>query len=125
MKEIRDRRLTYEEASRLLGREVPEGWWELLVRRLRYPELRLDMEKRTLTLPEFVPFAELFAGALKEIDRGDIDVRHCLACSRFYDVNTEEGIFARPDDLEGFVCEECARGLSAWDFFHRHMARSE
>jgi len=124
MKEIRDRRLSFEEASALLGREVPDGWWELLVRRLRYPDLRLDVDKRTLTLPEYVPIVELLTPVLEEVDRGDVDARPCLACGSYFDVNTEDGIFSRPDELEGFVCEGCARGLTAWDFFHRHMARS-
>ncbi len=121
MKEIRDQVIPVHEANARVGEDFSPAMWEFLVRRMNYPAMRFHRETATISCPGFVPFAEFFQGVIAEVKTGALDARPCRVCSRVFNVNAESGIFARPDALEGFICETCARALSAWDFFHDHL----
>ncbi len=121
MKEIRDAETSIQEANKIVGQELESGVWSLLVSQMNYPDIKVDEEKGVITYPEFIPFAELFAESVKDLEKGKIDARSCLSCKRYYDVNIQQGIFARPNDLEGFICAECANSMSAFKFFHEYL----
>ena len=121
MREIGHEEISVAEANAKVGREFSAALWEFLVRRMNYGEISLERESGKIRYPDYVPFQEFFRGLIEELDQGRADARPCGACQRVFDVNVDEGIFARPDVLERFICKECAEKLSAWDLFHNHM----
>jgi len=124
MKDIKNETITVDEANaRLGGKKFDDAFWEFLVRRLNYKECRFDRKTRTIHLPSFVPFEELFSEILKEMEERQNDFRPCAACGVYHDTGADAGIFSDPRRLEGFICETCAREMSAWDFFNDHLAK--
>lgn len=121
MKEIKLVHFGEHEANDAVGRELPWELWAFLVRQLGYGEVRLSELEKKISFPEFVPFAEMFKSLLQQLDDGKLDVRPCLNCEVLFDVNTHEGIFADADELEGFLCEGCAKTMTAWDYFFRFL----
>ncbi len=123
MKEIKDEVIPVDEANRRLGKSFGDAFWEFLVKRLNYKECRFDRKARTIVIPSFVPFEELFAEILKEMESRQNDFRPCGACGEYRDAGSDPGIFGDPRRLEGFICEPCAREMSAWDFFNDHLSK--
>jgi len=121
MREIRTEEITIAKANDAVGETLPPGLWEFLVRRLRYPEIRFDAPGGVIRYPGFIPIETMLREALEEIRGSGVDARPCGVCAEWRDVNAEEGIFANPRSLEGFICEECARAMSAWTFFHERL----
>ena len=121
MKEIGPEEISVAEANAKVGKEFSAAQWEFLVRRMKYGEISFDRQSQKIHYPGYVPFHEFFQGVISELDEGSVDARPCAACQGVFDVNVDEGVFARPDAFERFVCKQCAQRLSAWDFFHDHM----
>jgi hypothetical protein len=123
MKEIKTESISIERANESVGEDLPLGMWAFLVGRLSYPDIQVDAGEKVIRYPGFIPIEQLLGETLEDIRRTGVDARPCTACGAWMDVNVAEGIFAKPDALEGFICERCARDMSAWTYFHEHLTR--
>jgi hypothetical protein len=121
MKEIRDEEIPIDRANETVGETLSLGMWEFVLRRLAYPDIRLDEARGTIRYPGFIPIEAMLRETLEEMRRSGVDPRPCRVCAVWHDVNEAEGIFAKPESLEEFICEACAREMSAWTFFHDHL----
>lgn len=116
MKKTRTRSVTWKELDGSLGaRPIPH--WRFYLRSLGLAELELQPEGPSF--PDYLPVETLLAETLASA-RGDI--RSCAECAEAFDIDRAEGIFADLDKFEGWVCAACARKLTAYDFFHKHMS---
>ena len=68
-----------------------------------------------------MPFAQLAKDFIEGVDQGLHDLRRCLKCDGTFDLGKDEGIFARPSDMEGFVCAKCAESMTAREFHDKFM----
>jgi hypothetical protein len=116
MKKIRSRSLTWAELDARLGAR-PAAHWRYYLRALGLPEL--ELQAGGASFADYLPVEALLADALAS-PKGDI--RSCAECGEAFDIDRAEGIFADLQALEGWVCAGCARKLTAYDFFHKHMA---
>ena len=67
------------------------------------------------TSPEFEQ--RIFDG----IESGIYEIRLCEQCASYFDLNRTDGIFARPNELEGFICMPCAERMSAREFYEKYL----
>ena len=123
MKQIREEQLSVAEANDLLGVMMEAAFWEAFVRLIDYPDLAFDAKSETIRYSSYVPFKELAKDWIDGIESGIYDVRRCEACDTYLDVNKTEGIFGRPEDLEEFICMDCAERMTAREYFERFVER--
>ena len=95
--------------------------WPFLGRRLAGREIRHDAEKGTLTYPDYVPVDQMVADLLEAMADGRIEIRTCASCGEIRDINEEDGIFGDQENLERFVCGDCADRMSAREFYEKHL----
>jgi hypothetical protein len=96
-------------------------FWGALVRMIAYPELRFDPATNVVTYPSYVPFEQMAREWIEGIEQGLHDVRACEACRGYFEVGREPGIFAHPSEMRGFICMACAEGMTAREFYEKHM----
>lgn len=122
MRKVADQIWTREELGTRLGASIDRARLVFLIRRLAYPEVRVQSEGEAVSFPGFVPLADLLAEVLADIDRGAVAVQRCRVCTQDFDIDTEEGVFGDYNELTRFICRGCAESLSAWAFCQQHLA---
>ena len=122
MKRIQRETVTVAQANEILGVDMEPAFWEALVRIIAYPELEYAVGAQEISFPNYIPFQELAREWIEGIESGIYDVRLCEHCAKYFDLNETDGIFARPDELEGFICMPCAEKMSAREFFEQYLS---
>lgn len=116
MKKSRTRSLTWQDLDSALGpRSVAH--WRFHLRSLGLSEM--ELQAQGASFPDYLPVEALLAESLTSA-KGDI--RSCAECSEVFDIDRSEGIFADLHALDGWVCAACARKMTAYDFFQKHMS---
>ena len=123
MQTIKQETLSVTEANQLLDVELEAAMWEFIVRMISYPELKFDVKSNEIRIDGYVPFKELAKEWITGIADGSYDVRKCESCAAFFDINTTEGIYGKPDDFEEFICKPCAKQMSALVYYERFIER--
>ncbi|MCU0725676.1 MAG: hypothetical protein MUE73_07800 [Planctomycetes bacterium] len=121
MRQIRSEKLTVAEANQLLRVEMEPGFWAALVRIVNYPELTYDAAGKTIAFPSYVPFEQLAREFLQGVEHGLHDLRRCLRCKGTFEVGRDDGIFAKPAEMEDFLCLRCAESITAREFYEKYM----
>lgn len=101
------------------GRDDLPAFFALLLARTGVKEVRVD--GGDLVYPSFVPIEPLLSEALAELQRSGARIEPCGACRRLFDVEHDDGIFADPRDLRGFLCRKCAESMSAWTYYTERL----
>lgn len=123
MQTIKQQSLSIAEANQLLAVELEAAMWEFIVRMINYRELTFDSKHQVIHIDGYVPFKELAREWVNGIADGSYDVRKCEACAAFFDINTTEGIYGKPDDFEEFICLPCAGEMTALAYYRRFIER--
>jgi hypothetical protein len=121
MRQIRTEKLTVAEANRLLRVDMEPGFWAALVRMVAYPELTFDAAGGNIAFPSYVPFEQLARDFLDGIERGLRDLRRCLRCKGYFEMGKDAGIFAKPSEMEDFLCLRCAESITAREFYEKYL----
>lgn len=123
MQTIKQESLSIAEANQMLAVDLEAAMWEFIVRMINYRELTFDSENQVINIDGYVPFKELAKEWVNGIADGSYDVRKCEACVAFFDINTTEGIYGKPDDFEEFICRACAGEMTALVYYRRFIER--
>jgi hypothetical protein len=123
MKKVREESLSVTEANQALDVDLDAGMWEFIVRMINYPELTFDSATDSVCFMGYVPFKALAKEWIVGIKEGIYDVRQCEHCAAYFDVNTTDGIYGNPDDLEEFICYPCAERMTAREYYERFIER--
>jgi len=118
---IQEESLTIAEANESLGVELEPGLWAFIVKMINYPELSFDDKANIITYEGFVPFKELAKEWIVGINDNTYDVQKCQGCGAFFDINTAEGIYGKPDDFEKFICIPCADKMTAREYYQAYI----
>ena len=121
MQSIKEESLTIEEANQALEVALEPGLWAFIVKMINYPELSFDDKTNVISYEGFVPFKELAKEWIVGINDNTYDVQKCQGCGAFFDINTAEGIYGKPDDLEAFICIPCAEKMTAREYYQRYV----
>jgi hypothetical protein len=123
MKNIKQESLSVAEANQTLGVDLSSGMWEFIVRMINYPELTFDPAAGVICFMGYVPFQALAEEWVTGINEGRYDVRNCERCGGYFDVNTTDGIYGKPDEFEEFICYPCAEVMTAREYYERFIVR--
>lgn len=110
------------ELKALSGRlECPEapGWFRFVVDRVGMKEVRI--EDGALFHESFVPIEALIRETMEEMAASGVKPIACGGCGDYRDAERDEGIFDDPAELVGFVCRNCAEGMSAWTYYNDRL----
>jgi hypothetical protein len=121
MQAIQQESITVEEANQSLSVELEPALWAFIVKMINYPELAYDDKTKHITYEGFVPFKELAKEWIVGINDNTYDVQKCQGCEAYFDINTAEGIYGKPDDFEAFICIPCAETMSAREYYQRYI----
>ena len=121
MQSIQQESLTVAEANESLNVDLESALWAFIVKMINYPELSFDEKTNVITYEGFVPFKELAKEWIVGINDNTYDVQKCQGCGAYFDINTAEGIYGKPDDLEAFICIPCAGNMTALDYYKRFI----
>ncbi|PWQ94751.1 hypothetical protein [Leucothrix arctica] len=124
MQTIKQETLTVTEANQALEVNYESGLWALIVKMMAYPELTFDAKKETIVFEGFVPFQELAKEWIIGINDGTYDVQQCQSCDAYFDINTAEGIYGKPEEFEEFICIPCADKMTAREYYQRFVERT-
>ena len=124
MQTIKQETLTVTEANQALEVNYESGLWALIVKMMAYPELTFDAKKETIIFEGFVPFQELAKEWIIGINDGTYDVQQCQSCDAYFDINTAEGIYGKPEEFEEFICLPCSEKMTAGEYYQRFVERS-
>lgn len=124
MQTIKQETLTVTEANQALEVNYEPGLWALIVKMMSYPDLTFDAKKETIIFEGFVPFQELAKEWIIGINDGTYDVQQCQSCNAYFDINTAEGIYGKPEEFEEFICIPCAEKMTAREYYQRFLERS-
>jgi hypothetical protein len=124
MQTIKQESLTVAEANQALGVEFEPGLWALIVKMLNYTGLTFDAKQNTVNFEGFIPFTELAKEWVVGMQDGTYDVQTCQSCGAYFDINTADGIYGKPDVFEEFVCMPCAETMTAKAYYQRFVERS-
>lgn len=116
MKEVHEERVGLDALAGALGVEAAPELFRFLLRRSGAKDVRIDGD--ALVHPSFLPVELLLRQTLDELRESGARVEACLRCRERFDADRDDGIFADPAALEGFVCRACAEGMDAWTYFH-------
>lgn len=123
MQTIKQEILSVTDANQALGVDLNANMWAFIVRMINYPELKFDAKTQAIHIDGYVPFKELAKEWITGIADGSYDVRPCESCAAYFDINTSEGIYGKPDDFEEFICTHCAEKMSALAYYQRFIER--
>lgn len=124
MQTIKQETLTVTEANQALEVNYESGLWALIVKMMAYPDLTFDAKKDTIVFEGFVPFQELAKEWIIGINDGTYDVQQCQSCDAYFDINTAEGIYGKPEEFEEFICIPCSDKMTAREYYQRFVERS-
>ena len=123
MQSIKKESLSVAEANQSLNVDLEPGLWHFIVKMINYPELSFDEQASIISYEGFVPFKELAKEWIVGINDNTYDVQKCQGCEAFFDINTAEGIYGKPDDLDAFICIPCAKKMSALHYYQNYVER--
>lgn len=123
MQNIKQESYSISDANQALDVELTPNMWSFIVRMINYPELSFDSDKNTIEIDGYVPFKELAKEWITSIQDGSCDARKCEACNDYFDLNSTDGIFGNPQELEEFICYPCAESMTARDYYERFIVR--
>ncbi|MGB1309989.1 MAG: hypothetical protein ACPG47_02205, partial [Leucothrix sp.] len=118
---IKQESLTVTEANQALNVELEPALWAFIVKMINYPELVFDAQSNIITFEGFIPFKELAKEWIIGINNNTYDVQKCQGCGAFFDINTADGIYGKPDDFEAFICIPCADTMTARAYYLRYI----
>ncbi len=121
MKNIKTTCWNLTEANQHLQQDFSAVYWAFLIAQVNYKEVSFDSATQAIVFPEYIPLKSLLKDVLDNIKQGIIAVRQCRVCQQYFDVNKQDGIFGDNENLERFICKDCAQTLSAWDFYYQHL----
>lgn len=121
MQEIKQETLTIAEANQSLNVDLEPALWAFIVKMINYPELSFNESTKVIAYEGFVPFKELAKEWITGINDNTYDVQKCQGCEAFFDINTAEGIYGKPDDFEAFICIPCADKMTAREYYQRYI----
>jgi len=121
MQSIEQKTLTIAEANESLNVDLEPALWAFIVKMINYPELTFDANAKVISYEGFVPFTELAKEWIVGINDNTYDVQKCQGCEAYFDINTAEGIYGKPDDLEAFICIPCADKMTAREYYQRYV----
>ena len=121
MQAVQQESMTVAEANQSLSVELEPAMWSFIVKMINYPELVFDEKTHLITFEGFVPFKELAKEWIVGINDNTYDVQMCQGCQRYFDINTAEGIYGKPDDFECFICIPCAESMSAREYYQQYI----
>ena len=124
MQTIKQETLTVTEVNQALEVNYESGLWALIVKMMAYPDLTFDAKKETIVFEGFVPFQELAKEWIIGINDGTYDVQQCQSCNAYFDINTAEGIYGKPEEFEEFICIPCSDKMTAHEYYQRFVERS-
>ncbi len=110
-----------EEANQLIKKQLPRNYWIFLIQQMFYPDIQFDENLNIISCPGFIPFRDLAIEVLQDLDKRKKDIKECLVCDRYFDVNKEDGIFGDAGNLEKFICNRCSNKISAKEFYDRYL----
>lgn len=116
VKDVRDHRVPLAQLTGRLGLSGPPEYFAWLVRRIGLRDVRV--EGTDLVYSSFVPIEQLLKEAVEELKAAGAKPGPCQKCQTWFDTEREDGIFANPVAMQGFVCKACAQKLTAWEYFH-------
>ncbi len=121
MQEIKQETLSIAEANKSLNVDLEPALWAFIVKMINYPELSFNESTNVIAYEGFVPFKELAKEWIAGINDNTYDVQKCQGCQAFFDINTAEGIYGKPDDFEAFICIPCADKMTAREYYQRYI----
>lgn len=116
MKEVHEVRVPITAIAGKLGIEPSKPYFDFLLRRVGSKDVRQDGDD--LVHVSFLPLELMLQQAQDELRDADARVEPCRGCERIFDADRDDGIFADPARLEGFVCRPCAEAMDAWTYYN-------
>ncbi len=104
-----------------LGVEPDVPLFRFLVRRIGIQDIRIDRDE--IVYSSFLPVEQLLKETLQGLEVDGVRPLPCLKCTGVFDAEHEDGIFADPHELNGFICRACAEKLNAWSFYNDHLVQ--
>ena len=123
MQSIKQESYSISDANKELEVDLTPNMWSFIVRMINYPELSFDADKNTIEIDGYVPFKELAKEWITSIQDGTCDARKCEECGSYFDLNSTDGIFGNPEELEEFICYPCAESMTARAYYERFVER--
>ncbi|MEO5330698.1 MAG: hypothetical protein H7839_01635 [Magnetococcus sp. YQC-5] len=110
-----------EECNQLIKHSFNRNYWIFLIQQMQYPEIKFDEASNQISCPTFIPFRDLALEVVQDLNKRKKTIKPCLVCSRYFDINQEDGIFGDTTQLEKFICNACANKISAKEFYEHHL----
>jgi hypothetical protein len=123
MKNVKEESLSTAEANQMFGVKYPMGIWKFIVKMIDYPEVTFDSATGSICFIGYVPFRALAEEWVNGINEERYDVRPCEHCGSYFDLNTTDGIYGKPDDFEEFICDPCSELMTAKEYYKRFIVR--
>ena len=121
MRNIRDKVIDVSQLNERFQREETPAFWSFVVAQIGYEEVKFLADRQGVQYPEFIPVEEMIGDVLKDLAKGRFRPEACRLCKRTFDAIKAPGIFANRGEKTGFICGDCAKKLSAWEFYFDHM----
>jgi hypothetical protein len=112
---------TRSEANLLAQKDYSAHYWIFIIQNMNYPEITYDLEADIISCPGFIPFRELAVEVINDLENHNSDIKDCKVCTMFFNVNTEDGIFGDPANMDSFICNPCSKKISAKEFYESFM----
>ncbi|MBF0383038.1 MAG: hypothetical protein HQL69_18610 [Magnetococcales bacterium] len=110
-----------DEANLLVKKYFNANYWLFIIQNMNYPEIKYDPDSGQITSPGFIPFKDLALEVIQDLEGKKDEVKECLVCTQYFDINKEDGIFGDPENLDGFICGGCSMQISAKEFYEKYM----
>ena len=119
MRDLQNTTWTVAEVNGHLKENFDGYYWEFLVRSINCKDVNWQEKAQIIEFSEFIPLKTLLVEQLEKISKESVE--QCQECSRYFDIDQEDGIFGDTENLRHFICSKCAHSLSAWDFYQNHL----
>ena len=110
-----------DDANTLVKRDFSANYWLFVIQNMNYPEVKYDTDQSQITCPGFIPFKDLALEVISDLERNKDNVKECQVCNMYFDINSGDGIFGDPDNLERYICSGCSEKISAKEFYEKYM----
>jgi hypothetical protein len=110
-----------DEANLLVKRDFNANYWVFIIQNMNYPEIKYYPDSGQITCPGFIPFKDLALEVISDLELNKNNVKECQVCKMYFDINSGDGIFGDPDNLERFICNRCSHKLSANEFYEKYL----
>ena len=119
MRNLQNTTWTVAEANVQLKENFDGYYLEFLVRSINCKDVKWLKKEQIIEFSEFIPLKTLLVEQLEK--NSQESVAQCQECSRYFNIDQEDGIFGDTENLRHFICSKCAHSLSAWDFYQNHL----